>query len=105
MYNISDSTKEKNKEVWSKNLTPFQESVKKRRDIPAEEEELSIGTRLPLQQHIIGRYHFLAKIVKSREKRAKLITLEFIELWRKMSIPHIRKYKVKQKNSKPSEML
>ena len=49
MYNISDSTKEKNKEVWTKNLTPFQESVKKRRAIPVEQEELSNRTRLPLQ--------------------------------------------------------
>ena len=55
MYKIRDSTKEKNKDVWTRNQTPFQDSVKQRKPIPVnEEEELSNRTRLPLRQHMIG---------------------------------------------------
>lgn len=49
------------------NLIRFQESVKKRRRIPREEESLESKSRIPFKIQIVGRYPFLKASIKGRK--------------------------------------
>ena len=75
------STTERNKKTWEKNLIPFQESHKKRRAVPLEEQSLENNSRIPLKIQIVGRYLFLASSIKGRKERLKVISREVTRLW------------------------
>ena len=65
----SDAVVQKNKNIWTKNLTRFQPSLKRRTVVALETSSLEEKCRMPLQTQIIGRYQFLGNEIKGRKER------------------------------------
>ena len=77
---------EKNKETWTKNLVQFQ-APSRRDNVAIYEAPLSERGRMPLKNHVIGRFKF--PLPKNGEKIG-LIAVELKDLWSKtLNFPHV----------------
>jgi len=86
----SDTTIQKNKDIWTANLVQFQQSQKRRGPVPVEECSLEEKCRMPHQMQIIGRYQFMAANIKGRKERIVEILKEVKTLWKhKLNFPHV----------------
>lgn len=91
-------TVEKNKNIWAKNLVKFQQSHKRRGNVPTEELSLEEKCRMPLQRQIVGRYQFLGAEIKGRKERIVNITKELKNLWeKKLNFPHVSDQVIQRK--------
>ena len=82
------STSTKNKNIWTKNLIRFQDSIKKRGSI--EENSLKNNSKIPNTFQVVCRYLFLGATIKGRKERLKVIETEIITLWRtNFNFPHV----------------
>jgi len=94
----SASTSTKNKNIWTKNLIRFQDSIKKRGSISLEENSLKNNSKIPNTFQVVGRYLFLGATIKGRKERLKVIETEIISLWRtNFNFPHVTIPAVKAK--------
>lgn len=88
-FKNSYSSTEKNKKIWAKNLVQFQ-APSRRGNVAIYEAPLSERSRMPLKNHVIGRFKFLESTAKERRKRIGLIAVEIKALWRKtLNFPHV----------------
>lgn len=88
-FKKSSSNTEKNKETWTKNLVQFQ-APSRRGNVAIVEAPLSERSRMPLKNHVIGRFKFLESTAKGRRERIGLIAIELKALWSKtLNFPHI----------------
>ena len=88
-YKPSNSSIQKNKDVWTNNLVKSEDSHK-RRMVPLEEYSLEEKCRMPLQKQIFGCYHLLAPKIKRRKERIVDISKEVTKLWKnKLNFPHV----------------
>lgn len=88
----------RNKIVWSKNLTSFSKSLKKRQKMfKYIGDPLESLCKLPKEMTIVGRYLALAEGQKSSEVRLKQICEEVTKLWQKMNFPMLSSQSVKRK--------
>ena len=100
-YKPSNSSIQKNKDVWTNNLVKFEDSHKRRRMVPLEEYSLEEKCRMPLQKQIIGRYHFLGPKIKGRKERIAEISKEVTKLWKnKLNFPHVSDQVIRAKLDK-----
>ena len=77
-----------NQRTWTKNLTTFSHSLKKRRHkFKYIVDSLESLCKLPKEVAIVGRYLALAETEKSRKLRVKQICKEITKLWQKMNFP------------------
>ncbi len=88
-YMKSRDDVEKYSATWRKNLVPYQQSVTKRKYIPAINNPLDDLTRMPKENTIIGRFQFLSKNEKSKNGRFKVIANQLKKLWMKFNFPII----------------
>ena len=88
-FKKSCSNTEKNKETWTKNLVQFQ-APSRRGNLAIYEAPLSERSRMPLKNHVIGRFKFLESSAKERRERIGLIAVELKALWSKtLNFPHV----------------
>src|SRR5206468_1821949 len=88
-FKKSSSNTEKNKETWTNNLVQFQ-APSRRGKVAIYEAPLSERSRMPLKNHVIGRFKFLESTAKERRKRIGLIAVELKALWSKtLKFPHV----------------
>ena len=88
-FKKSFSNTEKNKETWAKNLVQFQ-APSRRSNVAIYEAPLSERSRIPLKNHVIGRFKFLESTAKERRERIDLIAVELKDLWSKtLNFPHV----------------
>ena len=88
-FKKSSSNTEKNKETWTKNLVQFQ-APSRRGNVAIYEAPLSERSRMPLKNHVIGRFKFLESTAKERRERIGLIAVELKALWSKtLNFPHV----------------
>ena len=77
------------------------QSHSSRSHVPVEEDSLANRSRMPLKQHIVGRYQFLGKSVKGRKDRVAQLSSEVMQLWReKLNFPNISEQAVRSKLEK-----
>ena len=87
-----------NKNIWTKNLTRFQSSLKRITVVALETSSLEEKCRMPLQTQIIGRCQFLGNEIKGRKKRIVKISKELASLWRnKLNFPHVSLQRIQSK--------
>ena len=86
-YRKSQEAVERNSSLWSQNLVNFEDSLKKRQEVPLVESRLSDRCKMPKQFVILGRYLYLARNIKSINARSKEIVAEIKDLWQKFSFP------------------
>jgi hypothetical protein len=87
-------------EKWTRNLTSFQQSFKKRsQDFKSMAHSLESLCKMPNEAKVIGRYLALAEGEKSRSNRIATICEEITKLWFKFSFPILSRSVVKQKVS------
>ncbi len=87
-----------NQRKWTRNLTPFSQSFKKRQHkFKSIVNSLEGLCKLPKEVVIVGRYLALANSEKSRKVRIKLICNEITLLWQKMSFPILSNQTVERK--------
>ena len=83
-------TTERNKKILTKIFVRFQESHRKRRTGPLEEQSLEDNIRIPHKIQIVDRYLFLGVSIKGRKERAKEIAKEVTSLWqKKLNFPNL----------------
>lgn len=88
-FKKSSSNTEKNKETWTNNLVQFQ-APSRRGKVAIYEAPLSERSRMPLKNHVIGRFKFLESTAKERRERIGLIAVELKALWSKtLNFPHV----------------
>lgn len=88
----------RNKFAWSKNLTSFSKSLRKRQKMfKYIGNPLESLCKLPKVVTIVGRYLALAEGQKSSEIRLKQICEEVTKLWQKMNFPILSSQSVKRK--------
>lgn len=88
-FKKSSFSAEKNKETWTKNLVQFQ-APSTRGNVQIYEAPLSERSRMPLKNHVIGRFKFLESTAKARRERIGLIGVELKALWSKtLNFPHL----------------
>ncbi len=87
-FKKSSSCTEKNKETWTKNLVQFQ--APPRGNVAVYEAPLSERSRMPLKNHVIGRFKFLESTAKERRERISRIAAELKALWSEtLNFPHV----------------
>lgn len=90
----------KNSVVWENNLTHFERSTTKRREIINIEKNLNEMCRIQKQIVIIGRYNALAKTERNRKIRCQIIAKELLDLWSKLNFPCVLESSIKRKVEK-----
>jgi len=86
-YRKSPEAVERNSSSWSRNLVSFEDSVKKRKEVPLVESRLSDRCKMPKEFVLLGRYLYLARNIKSSNARSKEIVDEIKDLWQNFSFP------------------
>ena len=87
-FKKSSSSTEKNKDIWIRNLVQFQ-APSRRGCVAVHEAPLSERSRMPLKNHVIGRFKFLESTTKERREKIRLIAVELKALWSKYVFPHV----------------
>jgi len=86
----SDTTVQKNKDIWTANLVQYQQCHKRRGIVPVEESSLEEKCRMPHQMEITGRYQFMGANIKGRKERIVEILKEVKKIMeRQIKFPHV----------------
>lgn len=99
-FRKSASAVSKNSLKWENNLTHFERSKIKRREIVNIDKNLNEMCRIPKQVVIIGRYNALATIERNKNMRCQIIAKELLDLWSKLNFPCILESSIKRKIEK-----
>jgi hypothetical protein len=87
-----------NKNIWTGNLTQFNDSVRTRSNqFKRTSQSLENLCKMPKEAVVVGRYLCLGEIEKSRSRRVDMICEEVSKLWRKLDFPMLSRQTVLRK--------